>query len=139
MVNIRKNLLGMLLVVFGIYILYTKNLYATSIYNKNSIENITPKEAYGYLLTHQNITVLDVRTLEEFEDDGYLSDAKNIPLNRLAQNLNRLDKNKKILVYCHTGHRSTIASQLLSKNGFNVLNVQGGISAWIDKDLPYEF
>jgi len=134
----KNKLLGMLFIVLGIYALYTKTLHATSMHTGN-IEALSPKEAYRCLLNHKNITILDVRSLEEFEEEGYLSNAKLIPLNKLNKKLNKLNKNKKILVYCHSGRRSGIASKLLSEHGFNVLDVQGGMTAWIDQELPYEF
>jgi len=134
----KNNLLGMLFIALGVYTLYTQTLHSASMPTGN-IQAVTPKEAYRCLINHKNITVLDVRSLEEFEDDGYLSNAKLIPLKKLSKKLNKLNKNKKILVYCHSGRRSGIASKLLSEHGFRVLDVQGGMAAWIDQELPYEF
>jgi len=44
------------------------------------------------------------------------------------------DKNKKIVLICHTGSRSSAAAKLLSENGFtNVYDIKGGFNAWEDK------
>ena len=44
------------------------------------------------------------------------------------------DKNRKIILICHTGSRSQRAAKLLSENGFtNVYDIEGGFSAWEDK------
>jgi len=44
------------------------------------------------------------------------------------------DKNRKIILICHTGSRSAKAAKLLSENGFtNVYDIEGGFSAWEDK------
>ena len=44
------------------------------------------------------------------------------------------DKNKKIVLICHSGSRSSAAAKLLSENGFtNVYDIKGGFNAWEDK------
>lgn len=41
------------------------------------------------------------------------------------------DKNKKIVLICHSGSRSAKAAKLLSDNGFtNVYDIQGGLNEW---------
>jgi len=124
----------MLLIAIGMYTFYTPNAYAG-----NRFKTIWVEEAYWYMQRDKNITVLDVRTPDEFEDDGSLFHARLIPLPILAQNLDKLDKSKTIVVYCYSGRRSSLAAKLLTKNGFTVLNLAGGISAWIDMDFPYNF
>ncbi|WP_295419301.1 rhodanese-like domain-containing protein [Sulfurovum sp.] len=93
-----------------------------------NFESITAKQAQTLLENDQNVTLLDVRTIEEFKS-GHLRDAKLIPLSELEDNLDKLkaDKNKKIIVYCRSGSRSVSASRILKENGFTPLNVKGGI------------
>ena len=53
-------------------------------------------------------------------------DAINIPKEELEKNLNKLDKNKYIFVYCRSGRRSHNAMIKLNKNGFkNVVDLGG--------------
>jgi rhodanese-related sulfurtransferase len=94
--------------------------------------SIDSKEAVHLIETDDNITLLDVRTIEEYKE-GHLRDATLIPLQALAQNLGMLkaDKNKKILVYCRTGSRSVSASRILEDNGFTPINIKGGILAFM--------
>ena len=91
-----------------------------------NFEFITAKQAQTLLENDQNVTLLDVRTVEEFKT-GHLRDAQLIPLSVLEKNLDKIDKSRKVIVYCRTGNRSVAASRILEKNGFVPLNVKNGI------------
>ena len=95
-----------------------------------NFESIDAKQAYTLMENDDNVTLLDVRTIEEFKSH-HIRDAKLIPLAELEKNLNKLeaDKNKRILVYCQTGRRSISASRILENNGFTPINIEGGIIA----------
>jgi len=95
-----------------------------------NFESIDAKQAYTLMENDDNVTLLDVRTIEEFKSH-HIRDAKLIPLGELEKNLNKLeaDKNKKILVYCQTGRRSVSASRILENNGFTPINIEGGLIA----------
>ncbi len=77
--------------------------------------------------------LLDVRDKEEVEL-GSIENSINIPLNDLRSNLDKLDKNKEILVYCAVGLRGYIASRLLTSHGFNVRNLNGGYKTYSNFD-----
>jgi rhodanese-related sulfurtransferase len=93
-----------------------------------NFESIDAKQAIHLLENDDNVTLLDVRTIQEYKS-GHLRDATLIPVQALSENLGMLkqDKDKKIIVYCRTGSRSVSASRILEKNGFTPLNVKGGI------------
>ena len=93
-----------------------------------NFESIDAKQAIYLLENDDNVTLLDVRTIEEYES-GHLQDAMLIPVQVLSENLDKLQQNKhkRIIVYCRTGSRSVSASRILEKNGFTPLNVKGGI------------
>ena len=93
-----------------------------------NFESIDAKTALTLLENDNNVSLLDVRTIEEYKE-GHLRDAKLIPLQTLPNNLHMLkaDKNKKIIVYCRSGSRSVAASRILESHGFTPLNVKGGI------------
>jgi rhodanese-related sulfurtransferase len=94
-------------------------------------ESISPQQAYTFLHNEENITLLDVRTPDEFSSE-HIEGATLIPLQILEQNLPKLAnaRNQKIIVYCRSGMRSVTASRILSANGFTPLNVKGGIEVW---------
>jgi rhodanese-related sulfurtransferase len=74
-------------------------------------------------------TALDVRNESELLKGKY-KDAVNVPLNRLQESLNTLNKNAHYFVYCQGGYRSMIGTSILEKNGFTHLtNVEGGMNA----------
>jgi len=91
-----------------------------------NFQSIDAKQALQLLEDDNNISLLDVRTIAEYRK-GHLRDATLLPLQTLSKNLKMLKINKKIIVYCHTGSRSVVASRILKKNGFTPLNVKGGI------------
>ena len=93
-----------------------------------NFQSIDAKQAIYLLENDDNVTLLDVRTIQEFKS-GHLRGATLIPVQALDENLGMLeqDKDKKIIVYCRTGSRSVSASRILEKNGFTPLNVKGGI------------
>jgi rhodanese-related sulfurtransferase len=122
MKNYTNILYGVAMLLMAVYFSYTKGWILAN------FESITPKQAQILLQNDENVTLLDVRTIEEFKS-GHLRDAKLIPLSELEKNLDKLkaDKNKKIIVYCRSGSRSVSASRILEKHGFTPLNVKQGI------------
>jgi len=129
--KIMDNLFWVVLVLLGVYVLYSKGLIMAN------FESVSAKVAYEMIEKDDgNLTILDVRTPEEFKVDGHLANAKLIPVGQLSQNLNMLDKSKKILVYCRSGSRSVQGTRILVKNGFNPVNMSGGINAWKSAQLP---
>jgi rhodanese-related sulfurtransferase len=95
--------------------------------NNISVQNVKD------LLKENDLLILDVRSNEEFSA-GHLKESRNVPVQSLSlQIASLLDwKNKKVLVYCHSGGRSLAASQMLKKSGFTkIYNMTGGVSAWV--------
>lgn len=77
--------------------------------------------------------ILDVREVEEFVE-GHIIGAKNLPLSELKKdNRADLDKNETYIVICRSGSRSIEASNILFEDGYDVVNVSEGMSAWTGK------
>ena len=93
-----------------------------------NFESIDAKQAIHLLENDDNVTLLDVRTIQEYKS-GHLRGATLSPVQAISKNRGMLkqDKNKRIIVYCRTGSRSVSASRILEENGFTPLNVKGGI------------
>ncbi len=74
--------------------------------------------------------VVDVRTVEEFEDGAY-PDAINIPLDELMYRFEELGDNpsREIVVYCASGARSAYAQRMLMQMGYANVKNGGGIAA----------
>jgi rhodanese-related sulfurtransferase len=119
---IRKAFLTILL-IFGLSFAY---------------QDLNAKQFYEMIQKEKDVIILDVRTPQEYQE-GHISNAINIPVQILGQQLDKLNKfkDKKILVYCRSGHRSAIASQILDRAGFkNVYNLKGGLFEWKASGLP---
>jgi len=112
------------------YFAYTKGWILAN------FESISPKQAQTLILHDDNVTLLDVRTAEEYKS-GHIRGAKLIPLNKLEANLDKLkaDRDKKIVVYCRSGNRSVAASRILEKHGFVPLNVKQGMVGLLGTEL----
>lgn len=100
---------------------------------------LLPAKAYQKKLTDKSSrTILDVRTPEEFASQ-HLEGAVNINIQDadFKQQLEQLDKNEPVFVYCKGGGRSANAANQLKALGFSeVYDLQGGIMAWENKELP---
>ncbi|MBP8164003.1 MAG: hypothetical protein KAX86_01080 [Anaerolineales bacterium] len=77
-------------------------------------------------------TVVDLRTAEEREKEGYIKDSINIPVGELFTSLDKLPaKDAAIILQCGSGLRGSIAIEGLRLLGYtNVLNMGGGMKAW---------
>jgi len=102
-------------------------------------KELTPAEAKNFIETSQPL-ILDVRTPNEYYS-GHIAGATLIPLQELSQRLSEIQqyKDKKILIYCHSGNRSTVASEILIENGFKkVYNLSTGITGWKNEGFKIE-
>ncbi len=83
---------------------------------------------------HEDFVLIDVREEPEW-DICRIKGAKLIPLSQIAEGntdiLESIEKDRKIVLYCHTGARSAQALRILRNSGFkNLKNLVGGIDAW---------
>jgi rhodanese-related sulfurtransferase len=131
----KKNLLNvgyyLAIIMVALYLAYTKGWIF------RNYTSISPQVASVVIQQNPLIAILDVRTPEEFSQ-GHLKGATLLPVQVLEENLGQLAplKGAKIIVYCHSGNRSAVASRLLANHGFVPLNIDGGISAWQEAGLP---
>jgi rhodanese-related sulfurtransferase len=98
-----------------------------------------PQLSPAWLAAHrQAVTVLDVRSREEFDGpDGHLSGSLLIPLPELEERLTEIPAERPVLVVCHSGSRSALATQQLLKAGRQqVANLRGGLVRWADEGYP---
>src|SRR6056297_6879 len=86
-------------------------------------------------LNDEEYTIVDVREEEE-RDLGFVKNSINISVDDLRNNLNKLDKNKTIVLYCATGVRAYVATRILIQNGFaKVKNLLGGFTTYSDVEF----
>lgn len=92
------------------------------------MKEITFNDFYQ-LYQKESLSVIDVREVEEFET-LHLEGAQNLPLSQLADIYDQLDKDLLHYVICKSGMRSARACQFLAEQGYDVINVQGGMTAF---------
>lgn len=80
-------------------------------------------------------TLVDVRMPNEFAG-GYIPGAVNISLQELGQKMNRIPKEKPVILYCRSGNRSGQAAQALMQAGYEEVYNLGGIIDWAAHGLP---
>ncbi|MDS0525185.1 rhodanese-like domain-containing protein [Clostridium sp. SHJSY1] len=77
-----------------------------------------------------NVDLIDIREKYEYSS-GSIKTAKNIPMGELLDNPEKyLKKDKEYYIMCQSGGRSARACGTLSSQGFNVINVSGGMGAY---------
>jgi hydroxyacylglutathione hydrolase len=102
------------------------------------IPRITAPALAAQLPTPDAPLVLDVRAEKEREG-GFIAGSMNIPLPQLRERLAEVPDDRPVAVHCEGGYRSAIACSLLAQAGRdNVLDVVGGIKAWVASKLPTE-
>ena len=77
---------------------------------------------------------LDVRTIKEHKAQS-IPNTDCIPVQEIKERMDELNdkRDKKIIVYCRSGNRSGIATKILNENGFNAVNMIGGMNGWNGK------
>ncbi len=76
-----------------------------------------------------NTYLIDVRTPAEFAS-GAIPSAINIPYDLIGDNLPTQDRSARIIVYCRSGARASVAEETLRSLGFSNVTNFGGIVDW---------
>lgn len=116
-----------LTLIFSISILFACK--SQTIETITKVDVATFKEA---LSTNLDIQLVDVRTLEEY-NDGYIENAILIDyfLADFNTKIQELDKEKPVYLYCRSGGRSGKASKVMEELGFKkIVDLEGGYEAW---------
>ena len=127
------------IIKFAIYVIVmsTCAMQASSCTLNDNIVSISAPE-FEKEIKSDSVQLVDVRTLQEYAE-GHIDGALNINVQSdnfkvLAQR--ELSKNSTVFVYCLSGRRSLDATEILTKLGYKVVNLKGGIIEWKDDGLP---
>ncbi|MGC6491170.1 MAG: thioredoxin domain-containing protein [Flavobacteriales bacterium] len=105
--------------------------------NSQSVENISAQDVNAYL-DSENLILLDVRTAQEISK-GIIKNASVIDFydSNFDKKIQKIQKDKTVIVYCKSGGRSSkAAQQLLAMGQAQVLNLEGGIMSWKKAGFP---
>ena len=80
-------------------------------------------------LNDESVQILDVRRADEYEA-GHLPNTINIAHTRLLAELDKIPRDKPLLVHCLSGGRSAYATGMLQSHGFDATQLDGGYEAW---------
>lgn len=93
------------------------------------MKSISTNELKDLLAKGQELNIIDVRETSEVAE-GKIPSVINIPLGLLEFRIQELDKSKEYIMVCRSGGRSGQASLFLESQGYNVINMTGGMLAW---------
>jgi len=109
---------------------------ATNETSTNAVKEIQPSQLAQRLRRGEKLEIIDVREPYEWQI-GHIPGARLVPLDRIAEEIPRLDKRRETILYCKVGGRSMKAAQQLANAGVaDVRNLAGGILRWIDEVDP---
>ncbi len=100
-----------------------------------------PELDAAWVVAHRDaVTLLDVRSAEEYQGpDGRLAGSLLIPLPELGERSGEIPLDRPLVVVCHSGSRSALATQQLLKAGrTQVANLRGGLHHWAAAGYPLE-
>ena len=105
-----------------------------------TVDVVKNEDAAAFQKTTQQagVVTLDVRTPAEFSQ-GHITGAINIDVEGadFAAEISKLNKSTSYAVYCHSGRRSAIATEIMQESQFKSLfNLQNGIQGWLASGLP---
>ncbi len=88
-------------------------------------------DTFKSLLDEPNVQVIDLRNATEF-NSGHIKGAEHVFVGTLMDNLEKVNKDKKVVIHCQGGDRATIGYSLLASAGYtNVLNYSASMNEWL--------
>ncbi len=97
-----------------------------------------PMELSKAIENHENMTIIDVRSLEDF-GKSRIPGAINMPKGRW-HNLGGLSKDKPNVIYCYSEvcHLAAEACKVFAEYGYPVVELEGGFEQWQQYGLPVD-
>lgn len=93
------------------------------------MKEISTKEVLEKLNNGEKLNMIDVREADEVAH-GMVPGAKHIPLGDIPNRLDEIDKDHQYVMICRSGGRSGNACNFLSEQGYDVMNMTGGMLYW---------
>lgn len=79
----------------------------------------------------EDVQIIDVRGLTEYEA-GHVAGAAHLFVGTIEKHLDKISRNKPVVIHCQAGDRSAVAHSVLAKHGYrNVKNFSGGMKEWL--------
>ena len=93
------------------------------------MKTINAKEFKNLLKNNNNFQIIDIREPYEYEDGALTNE--NIPLDKMMSSLNKIHKDRPVIIYCQSGKRASAIIYMLEKEYKleNLYNLEGGYNA----------
>ncbi len=88
-------------------------------------------------LESDEVAIIDVRSNAEW-NAGHIAGARHLFLGRLPERLKECSVGQPVVTQCQAGAHSAIAASILQAAGYNVIDLTGGIEAWISSGQPVD-
>lgn len=102
-----------------------------------TLKKVSPEEFYKKVKDEDHVVLLDVRAEDKYNDfhiEGNNIESLNIPKTNILDydedKVHALPKDKEIVVVCTTGNSATKCANILSEHDYDVVVLDGGITAW---------
>ena len=105
-----------------------------------AVTKIAPAELLKKMNPQSSVTIIDVRTAEEFQQ-GRVPGAVNLPHHDIGKTVAQtlIKKDQPAIVYCRSGKRASMAIKTLQDLGYNnIKHLDGDFLGWQSQELPIE-
>ena len=98
------------------------------------MKTINSKEFKNLLKDNNNFQIIDIREPYEYEDGALTNE--NIPLDKMMCSLNKINRDRPVIIYCQSGKRATAIIYMLEKEYKleNLYNLEGGYNAIMQEE-----
>ena len=98
--------------------------------------NVISMDVFKEKKSENGLQLIDLRGASEY-NTAHISSADNIFVGTIEHNLDKVSKDRRVVIYCQGGDRAAIAYSILAKHGYtNVLNYSGGMNEWVNGGNP---
>lgn len=105
---------------------------------KQNFKSVSVAEFAEIIKDTATVQLLDVRTAEEYKEGHIAGALQSDFYSALFMDLvtSKLSKERPVAIYCRSGRRSASAAEKLAKEGYTLINLDGGILAWQSAKMP---
>ena len=98
------------------------------------MKTINAKEFKNLLKNNNNFQIIDIREPYEYEDGALTNE--NIPLDKMMSSLNKINRDRPVIIYCQSGKRASAIIYMLEKEYKleNLYNLEGGYNAIMQEE-----
>ena len=98
------------------------------------MKTINAKEFKNLLKNNNSFQIIDIREPYEYEDGALTNE--NIPLDKMMSSLNKIHRDRPVIIYCQSGKRASAIIYMLEKEYKleNLYNLEGGYNAIMQEE-----